>query len=78
MTHSGGGSEKSYCVQGAGHGQLIDILLTGWWLDDRESSSFSWFQAVWGICACGRHLVNFFHLVGICKISQRHGSEYYS
>ena len=23
-----------------------------------------WFQLVWGLCACGLHTVNFFHLVG--------------
>lgn len=78
MTHSGGDSEESYCVQGAGRGQLMDILQASWWLGDWESLLFSWFQTVSGICACGQHLVNFFHLVGIFKIVQRLGSEYYS
>ena len=31
VSHPGGGSEESYSVQGAGHDQLMDILLIGWW-----------------------------------------------
>ena len=27
----GGDSEESYSVQGAGHDQLTDIFLIGWW-----------------------------------------------
>ena len=30
MTHPGAGIEES-CVGGAGHDQLVDIVLTGWW-----------------------------------------------
>ena len=29
--YPGGRSEESYSVQGAGHGQLMDVLLIGWW-----------------------------------------------
>ena len=29
--HPGGSSEESYSVQGAGYGQLMDVLLIGWW-----------------------------------------------
>ena len=43
-------------IQRAGHDQLMDSLLTGWWWGKWESaSSTSWFQPVWGLCACGQH-----------------------
>ena len=44
----------------------MDILLTGWWWDKWESASSTfWFQPVWGVCACGQHVVNFSHLVEV-------------
>ena len=40
-----------------------DTLLIGWWrLIGSLTSSTFWFQMVWGLCACGQHTVNFFHL----------------
>ena len=48
-----------------GHDQLPDILLIGWWWGKWEWASLTfWFQLVWGLCACGQHTVNFFHLMG--------------
>ena len=53
-------SEESYSVQGAGHDQLLDTFLTGWWWGHWESvSSTFWFQQVWGLCACGQHTLEF-------------------
>ena len=52
-------------VQRGGRGQLMDILLIGWWRSNWESvSSTFWFQQVCGLRAYGHHTVNFFHLVG--------------
>ena len=31
LSHPGACSEESSMVQGAGYGQLMDILLIGWW-----------------------------------------------
>ena len=36
---AGGGSEKSYSVQGAGHYQLLDTVVIGWWWGNWESVS---------------------------------------
>ena len=38
-----------------GHGQLVDVLLIGWWLIN------PWFQLYWGLCAYGQHTTNFSH-----------------
>ena len=61
--------------------QLTDSLLIGWWWRNRESTSTTfWFQLVWGLCACGQHTVNFFHLMGVsvsAKQLKGYGSEYY-
>ena len=36
-------------VQAAGHDQLMDILLIGWWWDHwKSASSGFWFQPIWG------------------------------
>ena len=49
-----------------GHGQLVVILLTGWWGGKRESASSTfWFQLVWGLRARGWQTVNFSPLVGV-------------
>ena len=44
------------------------------------STSSTWFQLIWGLCACGQHEVNFSHLVGFhsaaAKHFKGHGSEY--
>ena len=38
-------SEKSYSIQGAGHGQLVNIfLIGGWWGNGESASSTYWFQ----------------------------------
>ena len=59
--------------------QLMDTLLIGWWWGDWASTSRTlWFQPVWGLCVCGRHLVNFLHLWGVsvsAKQLKEHGSE---
>ena len=61
--------------------QLADILLIGWWWGNQEStSSTSWFQLVWGLCAGEQHTINFSHPVGVsvsAKLLEGHGSEYY-
>ena len=57
--------------------QLVDILLIGWWWGNQESTS-TWFQPVWGLCACGQHTC--FHLAGVSispKMLKGYGSEYY-
>ena len=48
-----------------GRGQLVDILLTGWWGGKWESASSTWCQLVWGLRACGQQTVNFSHLEGV-------------
>ena len=45
-----------------GRDQLVDILLIGWWGGKWASASSTWFQLVWGLHACGQHVVNFSHL----------------
>ena len=47
-------------------GQLVDILLIGWWWGNWESipSSF-WFQPVWDLSACGQHTVSVSYQVGV-------------
>ena len=69
------GSKESYSVQRAGCDQLTDILLSGWWWAKWESASSTfWLQPVWGLRACGRHIVHIFHPGGgfsICKTAQR-------
>ena len=46
--------------------QFVDILLIGWWWGNWESTSSAFgFQRIWGLRACGQHIVNFFHLVGV-------------
>ena len=50
--------------------QLADILLIGWLWGNRVvflelTSSTFWSQPIWGLCACGQHAINFFHLVGV-------------
>ena len=62
------GAERSCIamVQRGGRGQLVDILLIGWWGGNRESASSTfWFLLVWGLRACGQHAVNFSHLMGV-------------
>ena len=52
-----------------GHDPLVDILLTGWWWNKWESASSTfWFQVVWGLHVCGKHTVNFSHLVGFSDL----------
>lgn len=48
------------------HGQLLDSHLIGWWCANKwkSASSTFWFQVVWGLQVCGKHTVNFSHLVG--------------
>ena len=45
---------------------LMDVLVIdgdrGNW--ETASSAF-YFQPVWALCACGQHIVNFLHLVGV-------------
>ena len=49
-----------------GRDQLVDVLLIGWWWGKRESASPTfWFQTVWGLHACGKYAVNFFHLMRV-------------
>ena len=58
--------------------QFMDILSIGWRWGNWESAA-STFQLVCGLCACGQHIVNFFHLVGVSvseKLFKGHGSEY--
>ena len=69
------GSEESDSVYGAGrgHGHSSDWLVR--WLE--SASSTFWFQLVWVLCACGQHIVNFFHLVGVLVSARQlkgHGS----
>ena len=65
MSCPGGGSEAFYIIQGAGRGQLVGILLIGWWWGNQESaSSIFWFQPSRVFVLVGR-VVNFSHLVGI-------------
>ena len=47
-------------------GQLVNILLIGWWWGNWESipSSF-WFQPVWDLSACGQHTVSSSYQVGV-------------
>ena len=74
------GSEESYSVQGAGSGQLMDILIGGWWGNGESASSTYWFQPFWSLQACKQHRVNFSHLMGdsvSAKQLQGHVSEYY-
>ena len=60
------------------HDQLMDIL--GWWWGNQESTSSTfWFWLVWGLHACGQHIVNFFYPVGVsvsAKQLKGHGWEY--
>ena len=42
-----------------GHGQLVDVLLIGWWLIN------PWFQLYWGLCAYGQHIFNVSHLMRV-------------
>ena len=64
---SGGGVRSSIVmVQRGGHDQLMDILLIGWWWGYWGSATSTfWFQLVCGLCTCGQHMVNFFHLMGV-------------
>ena len=81
MSRPGAGSEGSYSVQGVGRGQLVDILLIGWWGGKRESASSTfWFQLVWGLRAREQQAVNFSYLEGVsvsAKQLKGPGSEYY-
>ena len=58
-----------------GRGQLVDLLLIGWWGGKWESASSTfWFQPLWGLRACGQHTVNFSPHggFGICRRAQSH------
>lgn len=40
------------------HAQLVDtFLMGGWWGNLDSASSTFWFQLVWGLCACGQHIL---------------------
>ena len=48
--------------------QLLHNSLIDWWWGSRAVSQgltlIRWLQSVWGPCAHGHHVINFFHLVG--------------
>ena len=52
--------------------QFVHNSVTGWWWGNREvlicygvNIINSWYQAVWGLCAHGHQIVNFFNLVRV-------------
>ena len=45
----------------SGHKHSSDWLVVDW----ESASSTICFQPVWALCACGQHVVNFSHLVGV-------------
>ena len=56
--------------------QLVNLLLIGW---ESQSSTF-WFQPVWGLHACGQHVVTILHWEGghsFCRTTQRDASDCY-
>ena len=61
--------------------QLVEFLVIGWWSGNRESTSSTFrFQKDWSLHSCGKHTVNFFHLMGVSVSSknlQGYASEYY-
>ena len=66
VSRPGGGSEEFSRNSSKSPGQLVDVLLIGWWGGNQQSASSAfWVHRVWGLRACGQHAVNFSHLEGV-------------
>ena len=61
-------------------GYVISSWTFFWLVGDESASSTFWFQTVWVLYACGQHIVNFFHIMGVSifvKQLKKYDSKFY-